>query len=394
MSGEVVFNETARESDRALADIDGRIDWLSRLTPVNLDEVREGFRQSGYRVLPQLAYPDLPDGFENLRDRLLGLSMRGLGNSDIEALLIEKQRELDRQIELVRLRGRSGFTMAAIDLFGNVGARLLAAAEKILATVPTRDQPLDRDVDAQAFIAVAQEEMDRYRECDERFDFRVVEESASGTHLFTSAGNLHVAHDYTCPSSRVDPLIQHEVGTHTLTRFNGRCQPLATLECGLADYDALQEGIAVVTEYLAGNLPPSRLRVLAARVVAARMAIDERSAADIYSAMHEEHALDVEAAFDTTVRALRGGGMTKDALYLDGLIDLLAYLKRGGDISFLFIGKFALKQRATLQRLLAAGFLEQPALLPPNFIGPEGRRRVSEISRLNVEQFYKENVAA
>ena len=284
--------------------------------------------------------------------------------------------------------------MAAIDLFGNVGARLLATAEKVLATVPTRDQPPTRDVDAQAFIAVAREEMNRYRENDERFDFRVVEESKSGTHLFTSAGNLHVAHDYACPSSRVDPLIQHEVGTHTLTRFNGSCQPLATLECGLADYDALQEGIAVLAEYLAGNMPPSRLRVLAARVVAARMAIDESSAAEIYAAMHEEHALDEDMAFDTTVRALRGGGMTKDALYLDGLIDLLAYLKGGGDVSFLFIGKFALKQRATLQRLLEAGFLKQPALLPPNITGPEGKRRLSNICRLNVEQFYKENIAA
>ena len=66
------------------------------------------------------------------------------------------------------------------------------------------------------------------------------------------------------PEERVDPLIQHEVGTHTITRFNGRCQPLDTLECGLADYDALQEGIAVLAEYMAGNMPPSRLRVLAA----------------------------------------------------------------------------------------------------------------------------------
>ena len=310
--------------------------------------------------MPELSYPDVPSDFENLRSDLFDLQVRKLGNSDIEALLIEKQRELDRQIELVRLRGRQGFTMASIDLFGDVGGRLLAAAQKVLASVPTRDRPVEREIDATAFMEAAREAMDGYRQMDPRFDFAVVEETTPGTHIFTSAGNLHVAYDYRCAETRVEPLIEHEVGTHTVTRFNGRCQPLAVLECGLADYDDLQEGIAVLAEYVAGDMPPSRLRVLAARVVAARMAIDEEPASRIYAAMRDECSLDDSVAFDSTVRALRGGGMTKDALYLNGLIDLLAYLKNGGDVPFLFIGKFALKQKAVLERLLDAGFLQDP----------------------------------
>lgn len=395
MSNEkVVFSDAAREADTALARIDGEIDWLTRLTPINLDRVRSGFAESGYRTMPELVYEELPDDFLALRDRLLALKVQKLGNSEIEALLIEKQRELDRQIELVRLRDRTGFTMAAIDLFGNVSDRLLAAAKKILATVPVQDEPAPHDTGAATFMAAAQQEMDSYRERDDRFDFEVVEETTPGTHIFTSAGNLHVAVDYRLPASRIDPLIQHEIGTHTVTRFNGRCQPLAVLECGLADYDALQEGIAVLAEYLAGSMPPSRLRLLAARVVAARMAIDHRSAQDIYAAMHEDYVLRDEAAFDTTVRALRGGGMTKDALYLDGLIDLLAYLKAGGDVPFLFIGKFALKQRTVLTHLLEDGFLKPPALIPRGFDGPAAHAAIRDASRLNIEQFYKEGIFA
>lgn len=391
---EVIFTDAARDTDQELARIDGEIDWLTRLTPINLDEVREGFAKSGYRRMPELAYDDLPDGFDNLRDRLLALQVHGLRNSEIEALLIEKQRELDRQIEVVRLRGRTGFTMAAIDLFGDVDPRLLETAEKILAAVPTRDEPAPLDTDAPTFIAAARKEMENYRQQDDRFGFRVIEEEMPGTHLFTSGGNLHVAVDYRLNSARIGALIQHEIGTHTVTRFNGSCQPLACLECGLADYDALQEGIAVLAEYLAGNLPPSRLRLLAARVVAARMAIDDAPAAEIYAAMHEEHSLREEAAFDTTMRALRGGGMTKDALYLDGLIDLMAYLRADGDVSFLFIGKFALKQRTALTRLLDAGFLKPPAIMPECFAGPEAERRIREAATLNIEQFHRERTTA
>ena len=160
MSDDIEFTATARETDRALARIDGRIDWLSYLTPTNLDAVAEGFRDSGYKVLPELEYPPIPDDLGALRSQLLDLPMRQLGNLDIEALLIEKQRELDRQIELVRLRGRDGFTMASIDLFGDVDAALLAIAEKVLEEVPIRDQPTAQRVDAQAFMAAAREAMD------------------------------------------------------------------------------------------------------------------------------------------------------------------------------------------------------------------------------------------
>lgn len=391
---EVTFTDEARETDRALTEIDHQVDWLALLTPTNLDTCAKGFRESGWREMPELLYPDLPDGFDTLRDRLLALKVRGLGNTDIEALVLEKQRELDRQIQLVRLRGRSGFTMAAIDMFGNVDASLLEAANTVLARVPDEDRIDAPLVDAPHFIAAAREEMARYHDRDGRFDFDVVEERTPGTHLFTSAGNLHVAYDYTCPETRVYPLIQHEIGVHSVTRFNGSLQPLTMLEGGLADYDDLQEGLAVVAEYLCGDMPPSRLRVLAARVVAARMAIDGCSAADIFAAMHEEHGLGQETAFDTTVRALRGGGMTKDALYLDGLIDVLAYLRAGGDVEFLFIGKFAFKQRAMLQHLLDAGFLKPPVLMPDIFTGQDGRQRIAELRKLRVEQLYTESMPA
>ena len=391
-SDTIELSETARATDRALAQIEHRIDWLTYLTPTNLDEVAKGFRASGCRTLPDLTYPNAPGDLQAMRDELFALTVEGLGNSDIEALLLEKQRELDRQIQIVRLRGEAGFTMAAIDMFGNVDARLLEAARKVLADAPGQDRSDARTVDAKAFMAAARAEMDRHRARDARFDYEVIEEQTPGTHLFTSEGNLHVAFDYVCPRTRVEPLIQHEIGVHSITRFNGRCQPLAVLECGLADYDALQEGLAVVAEYLAGDMPPSRLRVLAARVIAARMAVEGEGAAEIYAAMRGECALDEEPAFNTMVRALRGGGMTKDALYLDGLIDLLAYLRGGGDVAFLFIGKFALKQRAVLERLLDTGFLRPPALIPPVFTGDNARDQIADIRRLKVEQFYRETL--
>ena len=64
-------------------------------------------------------------------------------------------------------------------------------------------------------------------------------------------------------------LMQHEIGTHVLTYYNGKQQPLKLLSIGLTDYDTLQEGLAVLSEYFVGGLTGNRMRTLAGRVVAA-----------------------------------------------------------------------------------------------------------------------------
>ena len=379
----------AAEVDRALAALDARVDWLTRLTPVNLDEVRSGFRASGFKRLPPLAYDDgLPD-LDSARDELLALPLRRVEDGLIETLLMEKQREIDRQLELVRLRGKPGFLMAAVDLFGRVDGRLLDAAERVLVAVPDAPEPPGDLVRSAAFRRMAEAELAAYREADPGLRSRVVEDPVKGTHIHVSLGDLHVACDFRVPRSQCLPLLHHEIGTHVLTRHNGRQQPLRCLAAGLADYDDLQEGLAVLAEHLCGHLPASRLRLLAARVVAAEMAVREEPAAEVYAAMRDRCGLAEEPAFSTTVRALRGGGMTKDALYLGGLRALLDHLKHGGGFEVLFLGKFALKHLHVLEKLLERGTLVGPALLPRYLQDPAARRRLEEARSLGLTDLWQ-----
>jgi hypothetical protein len=60
------------------------------------------------------------------------------------------------------------------------------------------------------------------------------------------------------------------------------------------------------------------------------------------------------------VRAFRGGGLTKDAVYLAGLSDILDYLAEGEPFEDLFIGKFALSQLDTLRELVEQGWVHRP----------------------------------
>ncbi len=145
-----------------------------------------------------------------------------------------------------------------------------------------------------------------------------------------SRGNLLVSSESRIPASRVEALIQHEVGTHVLTYHNGRAQPLRQLYTGLAGYDALQEGLAVLAEYLVGGLSRPRLRLLAARVVAAAHMIDGATFVETFRELDRTHGFSQRTAFVVTMRTYRGGGLTKDAVYLRGLRQILDYLGNGG----------------------------------------------------------------
>jgi mannose-1-phosphate guanylyltransferase/phosphomannomutase len=63
---------------------------------------------------------------------------------------------------------------------------------------------------------------------------------------------LCISSAYRVSSRRVPALLHHEVGTHRVTRHNGMAQSIRLFASGLAGYDALQEGLAVLAEYVCG----------------------------------------------------------------------------------------------------------------------------------------------
>ena len=381
---------TALEIDHALAAMDRDIDWLTRLTPINIDAIWDGFQASGFRTMPDSKFGEgLEQDAAGLRRQLFELPVDDIGNDLVKALMLEKQRELDRQIELVRMRDKDGFILASLDLFGSVGEQLFQTALDLLEEVPDLPREPD-DAGAGDLCNFARREIADYREREPGFSCEVTIDPTSGTSLYVSMGDLHVAHDFTTSRHRIGPLVAHEVGTHSVTRYNGQKQPLLTLAGGLSDYDVLQEGLAVFAEYLTGYLPADRLRLLAARVIAAHMAVEEKMGPEIYACLVEEYGLRSKEAFDTAVRAKRGGGMTKDALYLKGLAELLAYLAHDHDLDILFLGKFALKQLPSLKKLIEQGVLHPPQLLPNFCHDPAALERLEAARSLPLASLYQE----
>jgi uncharacterized protein (TIGR02421 family) len=366
--------------DRELADTASSILFLLDVTPVNLIEARRSFLSDG--ATPEFVYGPLADDPVVIETRLEAVAIDSVEDAALARILTSKRRELELQLQMLRCRGSAQFLELSLQLYGPVSPALLGEAEALLAQVPPPARESGDRVDATTFARLAEAELDLYRSVRADLTAHVeVRDDSSG--VMVSNGNLLIAPTAAVPSRRVHALLQHEIGTHIVTHINGSCQPLRLLGAGLAGYDETQEGLAVLAEYLAGGLTPRRLRQLAARV----LAVHQMCTGESFPAVHRnlvDSGVSWREAFTITMRVFRSGGLTKDAVYLRGLSDVVAYVGAGGDLGVLWLGKMALSDVPPIVALRDRGVLVDPVLLPRYLAEPLTQERLSRITAQTV----------
>ena len=266
---------------------------------------------------------------------------------------------------MLRDRGTSRFLFGSLQVYGGIDRQILKLADAILTRLHSRQRGVAKGnwIDALEFAETARKEVQLYQQYYNNFNPSVKIRKDIST-LTVNRGNLLIAANLKISVNRVNALIQHEIGTHLIMHYNGAAQPLKLIRCGLPGYEELQEGLAVFAELMVGGLNRSRLRVLAARVVAAAYLINGASFVEICNDLRSKFDFDWHMAFLITTRIHRGGGLTKDVAYLRGLVRLLDYLKGGGDLDPLFVGKFAISHVPVIEELLWRQVLRTPPLRP------------------------------
>ena len=349
--------------DRALCALEHAFDLLLLTTPVNAGEAWERFQADGYGRAPDFHYRLLPFDPDLLKRRLFAIPMETIDDPALADLSEDKRQELDTQITMLRERGTPGFRHSSLRLYGEVDEPLARTAKDVLQTVRPRGPWRGDWVDAAGFREAAQTELNYYRE---QYDgiHNTIEIRRDVTGLLVSEGNLMIGEDLKLRADRVMPLVHHEVGTHVLTFVNGSAQPLKQLSLGLAGYDEFQEGLAVLAEYLVGGLDTLRMRLLAARVLAAESVQQGADFVETFRLLHREHAYSAGGAWSIAVRVHASGGFTRDMIYLRGLIDLLDLLRAGGDPATLYVGKVARRHLLIIDELRQRRVLREPPLRP------------------------------
>ena len=92
------------------------------------------------------------------------------------------------------------------------------------------------------------------------------------------------------------------------------------------------------------------------------------------------------------MRVYRGGGLTKDAVYLRGLRAMLKYLAKGGSLEPLLVGKLAAEHLPIIRELQHRKVLQPPPFRPRYMESAEALERLEHL-RLgaNLQDIAKES---
>ena len=355
--------EQVREVDRDLLALEARFDILLLTSPVNLDEAWERFRADRYERNPDFRYRLLPIDPDLEKRSLFDIPIEEVDDPALSGLFDEKRQELDTLLTMLRERNTPGFLYGSMRLYGTVDDSLRSEAEALLDTLRVPPRRRGRMVDAAGFRAAAAAELEHYRARHPALD-REIQIRRDLVGLMVSSGNLLIGEGLRLDPARVGPLLHHEVGTHVLTYVNGAAQPLRMLSLGLAGYDELQEGMAVLAEHLVGGLTALRMRLLAARVLAAHSVQRGAEFVETFRLLTRDHGFSRAGAWDVSRRVHACGGFTRDFIYLRGLARLLEFLRAGGRLESLYVGKIALKHLPVIEELRHRGVLLDPPLTP------------------------------
>lgn len=354
------------EIDKVINTESLRFDFLLLVTPTNSNEAWVEFRKSKYTKLPHFQYRPMPLDPDLVKRRLYNLPIEDIYDPTVAYLFRDKRRELDEMMSMLDDRNTEDFVHGSLQVFGNVSDKLLQIAQAMLTVIePTEDtnRPHNKVLNAQEFAKLARQEIAFLKSQAPEMETTVrIRDDVSG--VLVSRGVLHISKHYEISENRAAALIQHEVGTHIATYFNGKAQPLQLFSLGVPGYEKLQEGMAVLSEYLVDGLTNERLRILAARVIAVRHMLMGSSFLETFHLLVEQYAFSEQSAFGITMRVYRGGGLTKDALYLEGVIELIEYIRKGNDIELLTIGKIRKDYIPIIQDLIQKGFLLPPRIRP------------------------------
>ena len=361
--------------DRGLAEVGNSFDLLLHATPVNGEAAFSRFTETGYSTVPEFLYRPLTVNHGDLKFALYKAPLEMIEDPALYFLYAAQRDELDRQITMLTDRNTRRFLLESQQVFGGPDDRLREIAKLVLASPPDDSATFEEVaiLNARDFADLAEEEIQHYRDAWPSLPARVeIRDDIPG--VMVSNGHFLIGSSVAVRADRVAPLLHHEVGTHILTYYNGMSQPLSQFHSGMPGYEETQEGLAVLTEYLCGKLTASRLRTLAARVVAVDSVIGGADFVETFRQLREDHGFASRDAFTIAMRVHRGGGLTKDVVYLRGLVALLDHLAEGNPFDDLLLGKVTLDYMEIVEELRWRRIVS-PGPLKPRYLNDPGALR-------------------
>ncbi len=331
-----------------------RIELLSYINPNNIEQEKRRFFASKYTETPEFHYPKVKFDAYKLQRLFFSQRLERIEDEEIRQLYEDIIYYYSGMIECIDTIGQGKrFYYNSLRSYGTPTERDVENAKFILHFA---DEPLGKEM-IPAFSA--QEAKQYFEEFAKRYNFKLniklSTKLAAEAMVSNSTQTLLLKKNVLFSENQLKTLAYHEIGVHLVTTYNGMAQPLKVFSNGFPKNVETQEGLAVFSEYMSGALTLKRLKELAYRVLAVDSLLKGNSFAATFDLIHGQYKLNRDDAFTITLRVHRGGGFTKDQLYLTGLKKVYDYYHAGEDLSLLLMGKVNIEYKPLIEKLLKLG---------------------------------------
>ncbi|WP_340198535.1 flavohemoglobin expression-modulating QEGLA motif protein [Ascidiimonas sp. W6] len=343
------------------------VELLPYLNPINAETEKRKFFQSKYTKDPKFAYTKIKFNAFNTQRRLFAIELDRIEEIEIRKFYEEVIYFYSSQVDAINHIGNNNkFYYNSLKLFGTPKDKDVENAKFILHF---EDDELTENAikkytanDAQMF----------FEDFSKNYDFKfTVEQSvkiASEAMVKNRSKVLLLKKNALFSQNKLNILAHHEIGVHLLTSYNAQAQNLHIFSNGFPRNVETQEGLAVFSEFMSGSLSIKRLKTLAYRVIAVDSLRKGYNFVNTFDLLHNTHKLNIEDAFIISMRVHRGGGFTKDYLYLTGLKKVYDYYHSGKELNVLLTGKVNLEHQSVIEKLLNLGLAKEAAYFNHAFL--------------------------
>jgi uncharacterized protein (TIGR02421 family) len=342
--------------DRSLYRLAHKVETLKYVTPTNIPSEKKRFNAAPSRYQTNYRYRQLPINANEFKFQLYRLPIENISDPDMRQLYGDMIDKLSEKVDLLTSVGQENFLYNSLAYHGRPDGVAVNNAKFLMYA---------KEIESAATVTYsAPEAAELMKAAASKWGMkcRVTLTSSLAARAMVSSlpPTLFVNKNATFSHEEVQRLIQHELGVHMATTYNAKQQPLKIFQLGLPGSTFTQEGMAIMAEYKAGYMSLERLKDLSTRVLAVDSMLKEHNFYNTYSYLIEELGVEKNAAFMTTTRVYRGGGFTKDYLYLTGFLSMLKAEKEQ-DLNNLLIGKCSIRYLNLISEMVERDWLVSPS---------------------------------
>ncbi len=342
---------------------------LAFVNPVNNIQEKKLFFKSKNTEIPNFKYNPIRINPFDLKQQLSNLKVQDISDVTIRHLYESVINSYFDKIDMLSTLDTPNFLYNSLRYFGRPSKKDIQNAHYFLHLPEVSGEPKrSPSLGVEEAIVSFKEGLSRYGfqskiEKSKRVISQVMVLNAKKTILFRP--------DAKFTRSQINALVEHEIGVHMVTTMNSNIQKLNVFNLGLPVNTMTQEGLAILSEYLSGNISMKRLKKLAYRVIIVDMMCNGADFIECFNFLVNDHNLDKDDAFSVVTRIFRGGGFTKDYLYLSGFVNILRFWNNDNSLEPLLIGKTSIGFYHTINEMIEREMIQKPIYVTHSFTSPK-----------------------